>query len=168
MNGYGKQNQQREYKDRNGNKNEKFRLNQQSRVKEPLSIFYKDAGKVFLMNGIAYKTAIKLQSISNSQLRKVLETVKQAVDVIRSDKNDITSAKTVLFSMLPMTAYNTSRAGKEEKKSYFQLLQFLYDNINEETICSSEDILMFDRIFTSVIAYHKYLNDKNIEGDIQC
>lgn len=149
----------------NDRRQQKYELDSSKKIKIPLTRFYEDEGKTYLIGGTVYQQAQKLVQLPNTQLRKILDTTKQAVDAVKTKREDVDIARKVLFSMLPMTAYNASRAAKGEKAAYFELLQFLYNNLNEQTLINADDIIVFDRVFTSVIAYHKCLKDKEFGGE---
>ena len=66
--------------------------------------------------------------------------------------NDV---KNQLFMLLPLSAYNGGRDPKLKK-----IYRFLVEHLNENSITCKKDIEVFDELFTSVIAYHKYLGGK--------
>ena len=57
--------------------------------------------------------------------------------------------------MLPLAAYNAGRM-----KELQPLFEFLYEHLNKNSIQNKQDIDVFDELFTSIIAYHKYLTKR--------
>ncbi len=128
-------------------------------VCQSLSKEYGSKPEIFLESGYLYETASQLKNLTTHQLRKVLDVTKEALAIARSGKK-FTEAQKRLFILLPMMAYNTGRAPKEKKDDYQKLLEFVYKNINEDSIQATEDIITFDQMITSVVAYHKFLGGK--------
>ena len=117
----------------------------------PLSEYYKDKDRdIFLPNGESYNLANSFTSISSNQLRKILALVKQA-----KAAKSFEESKRIMFSIVPLTAYNS---GRDKKLS--NLYDFIRNHINEKTITSKNDIEMFDKLYTNVIAYQKVLGGK--------
>lgn len=143
--------------------NNNFRQNQQRRnnnynsyeikkISEPLSVYYKDKTKLYLPDGVAYQYALKFSRIPSHQLRKILNQVKLCKADLQIDMN-VNDVRCRLFSLLPLSAYNAGR-----DKSLKVLYEFLVEHINNESIKGREDILLFDDLFTSVVAFHKYIS----------
>lgn len=126
------------------------------KVNKPLTLQYKDAKKLYLEDGFAYKKANEMKGIKSHQLRKVLNSIKEASTIVKNDPIRFEDAKNILFYIVPMTAYN---AGRE--KSVRPLYDFVSSHINENTITNIDDIKMLDKLFTSIVAYHKLLNPRN-------
>ncbi len=122
-------------------------------IQIPLHKYYQDKGKLYLPDGIAYKKASDFKNITSHQLRKILNQSKLCEEEANHD-NFIT-ARNHLFSLLPLAAYNAGRDGKL-KPLYF----FLVEHINEKSIQSKEDIIVFDDLFTSIVAFHKFQGGK--------
>ena len=72
--------------------------------------------------------------------------------------NKFIDARNKLYYIVPLTAYNTGR-----NKGLQELYNFVYQHINEKAIQSPKDIEILDQIFTSIIAYHKVLNQNKKE-----
>lgn len=123
------------------------------RIELPLHEYYKDKEKLYLPDGIAYKKAMEFKSIAPHQLRKILNQSKICKD--EASVNDIKTAKNHLFSLLPLAAYNAGR-DSSLKGLYF----FLAEHLNEKSIQSKEDIEVFDDLFTSIVAFCKFLGGK--------
>lgn len=126
------------------------------KINKPLTLQYNDAKKLYLEDGFAYKKANEMRHIKSHQLRKVLNSIKEASTIVKNDSTRFEDAKNILFYIVPMTAYN---AGRE--KSVRPLYDFVSSHINENTITKIDDIKMLDKLFTSIVAYHKLLNPKN-------
>lgn len=135
-------------------------LNEIQRVSQPLSQIYGNKPAIFLIGGELYQTAEHLKKLKTHQLRKVLDVAKKAVAIARSGKA-FSEAQKRLFILLPMMAYNTGRASKTEKEDYQNLLEFVYKNVNEKSIQTPEDIILFDQMITTVVAYHKLCGGKD-------
>lgn len=133
-------------------KKEKNRNTETYQIKKPLSEEYKDEAQIFLENGIAYETAKFMGDIPPHQLRKILDTVKESVNMIKKDPTKFENARNMLYHVVPLTAYNTGRNPKIKPLYYF-----VKNHINENSIKSKEDIIVLDKLFTSIIAYHKFL-----------
>ena len=118
-------------------------------INVPLSEYYKDKD-IYLPNGISYDLAFLFKSISSNQLRKILTSVKQA-----RAAESLEESKRIMFSIVPLTAYNSGRDPKL-KGLYF----FICDHIKNKTITSKKDIEMFDKLYTNIIAYQKVLGGK--------
>ena len=121
----------------------------------PLHEYYKDKEKIYLPEGIAHTKAKDFISsrITSHQLRKILNQSKICKD--EASINDFKMAKNHLFSLLPLAAYNAGR-DPSLKKLYI----FLVEHLNEKSIQSKEDIDVFDDLFTSVVAFHKFEGGK--------
>lgn len=122
-------------------------------IKKALHEYYKDKSELYLPNGIAYKHAIKLKNISSHQLRKILDESKRCKQKIEISKDNFEKAKNQLFSLVPLAAYNAGRFPNQTQ--FTDLYEFLVDNLNQYTIQSAEDIVTFDELMTSIVAYHK-------------
>ncbi|EOS61175.1 CRISPR type III-a/mtube-associated protein csm2 [Firmicutes bacterium M10-2] len=122
---------------------------------KPLSEYYADKEKLLLPEQYAYEVAQKFKPISTSQLRKILSQVKIAKSEAESGR--FKEAKNKLFALLPLTAYNVGRCKKSERQKMNPLYLFLKENLKPETLQTEKDIFLFDELFTSIIAYHKYL-----------
>ncbi len=130
------------------------------RIERPLSLYYAENQDTYLIDGPLYRTAASIKSLSSSQLRKVLNLTKEALAIVKHSEQDFDKAKTRLFMLLPMMAYNTGRASNKEKEIFNHLLAFIYRNVSPESIQSPSDIQVFDQVITSVVAYHKLLGGK--------
>ncbi len=128
-------------------------------VTKPLMAEYGNQPDIFLEGQYLYQTAKSIYELKVHQVRKVLAVTKEALTIARSS-SDFSKAKKRLFILLPMLAYNTGRAKKEEQKNYENLLRFVYTNVNQDSITTIDDIEMFDQMIISVIAYHKFLGGK--------
>lgn len=126
-------------------------------IGEPLSTYYGKRKDTFLVDGPVYQTAEKIKKISNSQLRKVLSQSKAAMDTVSHGHDSFADAQQQLFLMVPMVAYNCSRASGATKGAYEDLVRFVYRNIGMASIQSEADIQMFDQITTTLVAYHKFI-----------
>ena len=95
--------------------------------------------------------------MNSTQLNRLLKkkgwTGKEVGQLLFSSLfNDV---KNQLFMLLPLSAYNGGRDPKLKK-----IYQFLVEHLNQNSITCEKDIEVFDELFTSVIAYHKYLGGK--------
>lgn len=135
--------------------NNRFKANQPcfETISVPLHLYYKDKAALFLENGKAYQAAKEFQRIPTHQLRKVLNLTKQASAEIQVSELNFEHATNILYSLVPLAAYNAGR-DKELKKVY----SFLLSHINKNTITSIKDIEVFDELITSIIAYHKFMS----------
>ncbi len=122
-------------------------------VTQPLSVYYRDPKELYLPKGMAYTYAEDFKFIPPHQLRKVLDSAKEAKAY--SDANDFASARKTLFVMVAMSAYN---AGRDKKLKV--LYNFIKSAINIKSVVDKKDIDTFDELFTSVIAYHKSFQKK--------
>lgn len=122
-------------------------------IQIPLHKYYQDKGKLYLPDGIAYKKASDFNRITSHQLRKILNQSKLCEEEANLD--DFTTARNHLFSLLPLAAYNAGR-----DSSLRPLYLFLVEHINEKSIQSKEDIIVFDDLFTSIVAFHKFQGGK--------
>lgn len=141
-------------------------------INEPLSVHYGRQPDTYLVNGVAYKVAKKLvnetackgdkktKGLSSSQLRKVLNVTKEAQIGVTHGDTSFQEAQKQLFILMPMLAYNYSRASNKDKPFFGELLKFIYQNVNPKSIQSAEDINIFGQIITAVVAYHKFLGGK--------
>lgn len=121
-------------------------------IKKPLSEVYKNKSELYLPNGKAEKYADEFKKIPSHQLRKILNQTKEAV--LESEIN-FEVARNLLFSIVPLAAYN---AGRDSK--LISLYEFIANHISEESINSKKDIKTFDELYTSIIAYHKVKGGK--------
>lgn len=125
------------------------------KIDEPLSIHYKNKSDLYLPDGIAQKKAVEFKRIPAHQLRKILNQSKKCKLEIEKSKENFSTARNQLYSVLPLAAYNAGR-----DKNLKCLYTFLVENLNENSITKAEDILIFDELFTSIIAYHKLAGGK--------
>lgn len=133
-----------------------FRANENhAKINQPLSQEYQDYAKIFLEEGIAYQTAKSMGDIPPHQLRKILDPIKEAIAMIKKDPNQFNEARNKLYNVVPITAYNTGRNPKIKPLYYF-----VKNHISDITIQDNDDIYILDKLFTSVIAYHKFLKGK--------
>lgn len=141
-----------------------YNPNNESSVKVPLSEHYKDKSKLYLPDGIAHKKAKEFQrkKIKSHQLRKILNQSK--ICRTELETKNFTEVRNSLFSILPLAAYNAGR-----DKSLKCLFNFLKEHLNEKSIKSEKDIILFDELFTSIVAYHKFEEEnrdvENIQSD---
>lgn len=75
---------------------------------------------------------------------------------MKRNQENYNEARKRLFSLLPLAAYNAGRSSELKP-----LYKFLSEHINEKTITCIEDIDMFDDLFTSIVAYHKFEEKKS-------
>lgn len=129
-------------------------------VNRSLAEEYGKRPEIFLQKEYLYTIAENITNLKTHQVRKVLSVVKESLAIAKSNR-DFQEARKRLFVLLPMIAYNTGRAGKKEKPEYEELFRFVYENVNQHSIQSKEDIEMFDQMVTAVVAYHKYLGGKD-------
>ena len=133
-------------------------------IQVPLSEHYKDKSKLYLPDGIAHKKAKEFQRIriKSHQLRKILNQSK--ICRTELETKNFTEVRNSLFSILPLAAYNAGR-----DKSLKCLFNFLKEHLNEKSIKSEKDIILFDELFTSIVAYHKFEEEnrdvENIQSD---
>lgn len=142
----------------NRNNGGSYNPNNESPVKliqVPLSEHYKDKSKLYLPDGIAHKKAkeFQRQRIKSHQLRKILNQSK--ICRTELETKNFTEVRNSLFSILPLAAYNAGR-----DKSLKCLFNFLKEHLNEKSIKSEKDIILFDELFTSIVAYHKFEGGK--------
>ena len=138
---------------RNNRKNNNYQQETSwKKIEEPLHIHYKEKSRLYLPEGIAHEEAKNFNRIASHQLRKILNQSKVCRD---EAMYDFSSAKNHLFSLLPLAAYNAGR-----DKNLTVLYKFLVKHLNEKSIQSEEDIKVFDELFTSIIAYHKFEGGK--------
>ncbi len=128
-------------------------VQQKPKIEQPLHEYYSNYAKIYLEDGEAYQIAQKLGDIPPHQMRKILNPIKEAMVKIKNGA-DITTARNVLFNIVPLTAYNAAR-----DKNNKDLYEFVRSHINEQSIQSSEDIEILDKLFTSIIAYHRYFQE---------
>lgn len=138
------------------NKSNAYKDNNYSikKIDIPLSKKYSDIKSIYLEDGIAYNYAKKMTKIAPSQLRKVLDQIKSSSSMIKQNPEKFEDARNNLYFLVPITAYNT---GRNEQINF--LYEFVYQHINEKSLASSDDIFILDQLFTSIIAYHKYLKE---------
>ncbi|MEY8380840.1 type III-A CRISPR-associated protein Csm2 [Ileibacterium valens] len=144
----------------NGWDKPKFQFDSAARITQPLSIYYANKTDVYLPENKLYLLAQSISKLTNSQIRKVLDLTKESLSIIRYSEADFEKAKVRLFTLLPMTAYNAGRASKGDRQSFEKLLEFIYENVNPESIQCAADIQVFDQLITTVVAYHKFLGGK--------
>lgn len=126
------------------------------KLNKPLSEKYKDKSDIYLEEGTAYKIAKEMGDIPPHQLRKILNLLKDAVGMVKKNSDSFEVARDKLYYIVPLTAYNAGRDSKLKP-----LYNFVYSHINEKTIMNIQDIEVLDQLFTSMIAYHKFLNKKS-------
>lgn len=131
--------------------------NKYKKIQIPLSKKLTDPADLYLENGIAYQFAEDFISFPNYQIRKILDSVKIALRY--AENGDFNRAKNQMYMNLPMTAYNSGR--KNELKP---LHDFVKRYINPQSIQSIEDIKAFDQLYTSIVAYHTFLNRNDNGG----
>lgn len=128
-----------------------------NKIEVPLSAYYKDKSEIFLPDKKAHNLAKKIKSLPPHQLRKILNQAKESIaEYDKKGEAGLNIAKNKLFALLPLTAYNAARS--EKKFDFNELFEFLVEHINEKSIVTFDDIKIFDELFTSIIAYHKYEN----------
>lgn len=135
------------------NRNNGDSNNPNNDIQVPLSEHYKDKSKLYLPDGIAHKKAKEFQGIKSHQLRKILNQSK--ICRTELETKNFTEVRNSLFSILPLAAYNAGR-----DKSLECLFNFLQEHLNEKSIKSKKDIILFDELFTSIVAYHKFEGGK--------
>lgn len=135
------------------NRNNGGSYNPNNDIQVPLSEHYKDKSKLYLPDGIAHKKAKEFQRIKSHQLRKILNQSK--ICRTELETKNFTEVRNSLFSILPLAAYNAGR-----DKSLECLFNFLQEHLNEKSIKSEKDIILFDELFTSIVAYHKFEGGK--------
>ncbi|MCF0260185.1 MAG: type III-A CRISPR-associated protein Csm2 [Erysipelotrichaceae bacterium] len=131
------------------------RIQEVPSIQVPLSTYYADKAKLYLQNGEAYQTAKNLKDISTHQLRKILTQSKLALLETENHPDQLDAGRNLLFSLLPLAAYNCGR-----DQNLRPLYNFLCENISEKTLVTREDIVVFDDLFTSIVAYHKLFSKK--------
>jgi len=138
----------------NNNRNKQINFDE---ITIPLAKEYGNVSEVYLPNGKAYTIAEKLKNVPNHQIRKVLEQAKEAKRIIEYSQDDdaLESAKKQLFMIVTMSAYNSGRM-----PAIKNLYDYLRNTISQKTIVSKEDILVFDEVFTSIVAFHATLSNK--------
>ena len=126
------------------------------RVNQPLNKEFHDKGNLFLPDGYAHQVAKEFNNakIKSHQLRKILNTSKSCL--LEPDEE---KARNLLFSIVPLAAYNAGRI-----KDTTILYNFLQATINQKSILSKKDIETFDELFTSIVAYHKYESESKKGG----
>ena len=144
----------------NQNRNYGYNQNRQDEVKpieQPLHIYYADKSKLFLEDGVAFKKAdqFKRSNIATHQLRKILNQTKKCVEELENKNTKFEDVRNELFSLLPLSAYNAGR-----DKNLKSLYVFLKEHLNLKSIVEENDIKVFDELFTSIVAYHKFLGGK--------
>lgn len=122
-------------------------------IEMPLAKHYHNKGQMLLPNGTADVYAGKFRSITNHQLRKILDQIKNFKS--QSGKENFEKVRSQLFFLLPMAAYNAGR-----DRNLKPLYDFLHRHINEKSICEKKDLDVLDELFTSIIAYHAYHKQK--------
>lgn len=121
----------------------------------PLHEYYKDKEQLYMpITGISYIMAMNFNKIAPSQLRKILDESKKYTKELDSGA-DFEKVQSKIFSLLPLAAYNAGRM-----KELQPLFEFLYEHLNKNSIQNKQDIDVFDELFTSIIAYHKYLTKR--------
>lgn len=148
-------NNNRNNQERNNQQKTNYRPIEDTSLKEPLSIVYQDKKKIFLDDGVAMEIARKLSHLPSHQLRKILNEIKGAVQLVEKDNKNFEIARDKLFYVVPLTAYNTGR-----NRQLQGLYNFVRGHINEKTLVTVKDIIVLDQLFTSIIAYHKLISRK--------
>lgn len=143
------------YDQRTNNYSNQNREQKIYKIEKPLHIYYADKSKLFLPEEKAYKIAASFKGIATHQLRKILNQVKLCTQELRNKDVDFDSVKNQLFMLVPLSAYNGGREPKL-KKIYW----FLAKHLNQNSITCEKDIEVFDELFTSIVAYHKFLGGK--------
>ena len=124
-------------------------------IKSPLHEYYRNKENLYMpITGVAYKEAENFKGIASNQLRKILDESKKARKKLESGAN-FEDVQNKLFSLLPLAAFN---AGRDNKLN--PLFEFMYIHLNKNSIQDKQDIDVFDELFTSIIAYHKYLTKR--------
>lgn len=123
------------------------------KIHQPLAIHYQNKADLYLENGIAHNAARNFKYIASHQLRKILNQSKQCISKIENKEHTFQDVANLLYATLPLAAYN---AGRE--KNLKPLYEFLAAHINQNTITCDADIQVFDELFTSVVAYHKFVD----------
>lgn len=118
-----------------------------------LAKYYCNKGQMLLPSGTADAYAGKFSRITNHQLRKILDQIKNFKS--QSGRENFEKIRSQLFFLLPMAAYN---AGRDYNLK--PLYDFLRRHINEKSICEKKDLDVLDELFTSIIAYHAYHKQK--------
>ena len=118
-------------------------------IEIPLAKHYCNKGQMLLPNGTADVYAGKFRNITNHQLRKILDQIKNFKS--QSGIENFEKVRSQLFFLLPMAAYNAGR-----DRNLKPLYDFLHRHINEKSICEKQDLDVLDELFTSIIAYHAY------------
>jgi len=122
-------------------------------IEMSLAKHYHNKGQMLLPNGTADAYAGKFSRITNHQLRKILDQIKNFKS--QSGRENFEKIRSQLFFLLPMAAYN---AGRDYNLN--PLYDFLRRHINEKSICEKKDLDVLDELFTSIIAYHAYHKQK--------
>lgn len=143
------------YGQRTNNYSNQKREQEIHKIEKPLHIYYADKSKLFLPDGEAYKIAVSFKYIKTHQLRKILNQVKLCRREFENKDANFDDVRNRLFMLLPLSAYNGGRDSNLKK-----IYRFLVEHLNENSITCEKDIEVFDELFTSVIAYHKYLGGK--------
>ncbi|WP_305153041.1 type III-A CRISPR-associated protein Csm2 [uncultured Dubosiella sp.] len=143
----------------NANNNQPQEWRELKKPDRPLSEYYANKEELLLPNQYAYQVANKFEGITTHQLRKILSQTKIART--ETEAGHFSEARTKLFSLVPLAAYNVGRAkeGRDRQKME-NLYSFLVANLKPETLKAEKDIYVFDELFTSIIAYHKFLERK--------
>ena len=117
-------------------------------INEKLSVVFNDPVELYLPTGKACQYAKQFDGIPAHQMRKILNGVKEAK--MAADNNDLKTAKTKVFVLVAMSAYNTGRL----KGDLGKLQNFITNTVNEKSIVDADNIDALDQFFTSVVAYH--------------
>lgn len=117
-----------------------------SNINRRLSDVYSNKENLYLPKKTADQIAKEFKCVTSSQLRKYLSKIKEAKNVAY---DDINKAKAIIYTIVPLAAYNCGRDKKTEK-----LYDFFAEHITPDTIIDKEDIVVLDELYTSIIAYH--------------
>lgn len=118
----------------------------------PLAVEYKNLADRSLPDGDVYNyVRDRLTRVTTNQIRKVHDTVKSVSSRAKVAETDFETLKKELFVLVPLMAYATGRDRNVEP-----LYEFLKSHLTAKTITSKEDIIVFDSLFTNMVAYHKY------------
>ena len=151
----------------NRNQNNQFKKQEQICIYQPLSEYYNDGAKLYLPTGSAYQYANQFKGIPTHQLRKILNETKEALIELNRSSDGYKDARNRMFGIVAMTAYNSGRMMKlssKDKEAYKNLFYFIKAHLSEKTIISPKDIVVFDKLFTSIIAYHTSINQLDKEN----
>ncbi len=126
-------------------------------IEKQLSKEYVIKGKIYLPEtGKAHEIAKQISGVNTHQLRKVLDVSKDARR--KAQDGDVNTAISMLFQLVPLTAYaaGRSKASAKDDGDLKGLYDFISSHINVQSIRDKEDIIVFDELVTSIVAFHKY------------